>query len=58
MAALVGPAEATPTTRLLVEIRPSFAPSVAARNQPVRFPWCNSLCFADFSFSFINYLKE
>ena len=30
-----GCAAATPTTRLLVEIRPSLAPSTAARSQPI-----------------------
>ena len=41
-AAWVGSAEATPTTKLLVEMRPSLAPSVAARNQPIRSLRCNS----------------
>ena len=32
-------AAATPTTRLLVEISPSFAPSTAARSQPMLRLW-------------------
>src|SRR3990172_560747 len=43
----VGSAEATPTTKLLVEMRPSLAPSVEARNQPIRSLRCNSPCMAD-----------
>jgi hypothetical protein len=41
-------ADATPTTKLLVEMSPSLAPSVAARSHPVRFPRCNSPCITNF----------
>src|SRR6185436_2442811 len=37
-------ADATPTTRLLVEIRPSLAPSTAARSQPMCSVRWNSRC--------------
>src|SRR5688572_1263861 len=36
------PVAATPTIRLAVDITPSFAPSTAARNQPMREALCHS----------------
>src|SRR5512140_3464851 len=41
--ACVACAAATPSTRLAVETIPSFAPSTAARNQPMRSVRCRSL---------------
>lgn len=38
------PAAAMPSSRLAVEIRPSLAPSTAARNQPARPTRCHSWC--------------
>src|ERR1051326_3686346 len=38
----LGSAAATPTIKLLVEIRPSLAPSTAARSQPIRWLRWNS----------------
>lgn len=38
------PAAATPSTRLAVEIMPSFAPRTAARSQPIRCVLCLSIC--------------
>ena len=38
------PEAATPTTRLAVEMSPSFAPSTAARNQPMWDVRCFSVC--------------
>ena len=40
---LVACAAATPTTRLAVDTMPSFAPSTAARNHPMRSVRCRSL---------------
>src|SRR5512140_2221209 len=39
----VAPEAATPSTRLDVDTIPSFAPSTAARNQPMLFSRCLSL---------------
>ena len=47
IAARLGSAAATPTIRLLVEMRPSLAPRTAARNQPIRSLRCNSMCILD-----------
>src|SRR6476659_6554197 len=44
MLLLVAPAAATPRIKLAVEIIPSFAPSTAARSQPIRPTRCASLC--------------
>jgi len=46
IALLCGLAAATPTAMLLVEIRPSFAPSTAARSQPMCSVRCRSRCMA------------
>src|SRR5882672_300234 len=40
----LAPAAATPTTRLAVDTMPSFAPSTAARSQPMRCVRCLSMC--------------
>jgi hypothetical protein len=40
-------AAATPTTRLAVDTMPSFAPSTAARSQPIRWVQCRSACVED-----------
>src|SRR5580765_3097500 len=44
MGSRAGCAAATPTTRLLVEIRPSLAPSTAARSQPMLSVRWDSRC--------------
>jgi hypothetical protein len=47
------PAAATPNTRLAVDTMPSFAPSTAARSQPIRCVLCVSTCLMD-SFYILN----